>query len=88
VLAGDKTLALERLRQAIDAGWRDYYSVMSDPRWQALGADPRFKELMTTVKVDIDAQRARLERIEATDDFVARLDRVTADRRAQSTSVQ
>jgi adenylate cyclase len=74
VLAGDKELAIERLRQAIEAGWRDYYSVSSDPRWRALSNEPRFKELMANVKADVDAQRAQLQRVEDKDDFVARLD--------------
>lgn len=79
LLAGDEDLALDRLRQAIDAGWRDYYSVRHDPRWQSLSDNPRFKTLLETVKVDIDAQRARIEQIDAGDDFVARLDKVLED---------
>ena len=74
VLAGDKELAIDRLRQAVDAGWRDYYSVSNDPRWKSLRDDPRYKELMATVKADIDAQRARLEQIEAKEKTVARLE--------------
>ena len=83
VLAGDKELALERMRQAVDAGWRDYYSVSNDPRWQSLSKNPRFQELMARVKADIDSQRARLEQIEAKDDTVARLDAVSKNRRIQ-----
>jgi tetratricopeptide (TPR) repeat protein len=74
VLAGDEELAIDRLRQAVEAGWRDYYSVSNDPRWKSLRDDVRYKELMATVKADIDEQRARLEQIEATDGFVAQLD--------------
>ena len=83
VLAGDKELAIERMRQAVDAGWRDYYSVSNDPRWQSLRDDARFQELMARVKADIDSQRARLEQIEAKDDTVARLDAVSKNRRIQ-----
>jgi hypothetical protein len=36
---------------------------------------------MATVKADIDAQRARLERIEATDEPIARLDAGLESRR-------
>jgi hypothetical protein len=74
VLASDEDLAIDRLRQAVDAGWRDYYSVSNDPRWESLRDDVRYKELMASVKADIDAQRARLEQIETTDEPVARLD--------------
>lgn len=81
VLAGDKELAIDRLRQAVEAGWRDYYSVSNDPRWESLGNDLRFQRLMATVKADIDVQRARLEQIEATDDPVARVDAVPETRR-------
>ncbi len=31
--------------------------------------DQRFKDLMARMKADIDAQRARVEEIDATDDF-------------------
>jgi len=73
VLAGEEELAIDRLRQAVEAGWRDYYSINNDPRWKSLRDDVRYKALMATVKADVDAQRARLEQIEATDEPVARL---------------
>ena len=72
VLAGEEELAIDRLRQAVEAGWRDYYSISNDPRWKSLRDDVRYKALMATVKADVDAQRARLEQIEA-DEPVARL---------------
>lgn len=68
------TVGIERLSHAVAAGWRDYYSVSNDPRWRTLRDDPRFKDLMADVKTDIDSERARLLKIEATDNFVARLD--------------
>lgn len=74
VIAGDADLAIDRLTQAVNAGWRDYYSVDNDPRWKSLVDDARFQQLMSTVKADIDIQRVRLEQIEARDDTVARLD--------------
>jgi hypothetical protein len=74
VLVGDKDLAILRLGQAVEAGWRDYYSLSNDPRWKSVADDPRFKRLMATVKADVDAQRAQLERVEATDGTVARID--------------
>ena len=79
-LAGEENLAIDRLGQAVKAGWRDYYSVTNDARWQSLSDDPRFQRLMATVKADIDAQRARLDQIEAADDFAARLDDVLQHR--------
>jgi hypothetical protein len=81
VLAGERELAIERLRQAIEAGWRDYYSVHHDPRWQSLSNDPRFKQLMMTVKADIEAQRVQVEQIETENDFVALLEKASKSRR-------
>ena len=81
VLAGERELAIDRLRQAIEAGWRDYYSVRHDPRWQSLSNDPRFKQLMMTVKADIEAQRVQVEQIETKDDFVALLEKASKSRR-------
>ena len=74
LLAGDTEQALDLLQRAIDAGWRDYYVRQNDPYWSALEGDPRYRALMDTVKVDIDRQRTEVERIDATDDFEARLD--------------
>jgi hypothetical protein len=69
--------------QAVDAGWREYYSVSNDPRWRSVRDDDRFRGLMARVKADIDSQRARLEQIEARDDTVARLDAISKNRRIQ-----
>jgi hypothetical protein len=82
VLAGDRNLAIDRLTQAVNTGWRDYYSVINDPRWRSLGDDPRFQALMATVKADVDSQRARVEQIESDSrhDFAARLDTVLQSR--------
>jgi TolB-like protein/DNA-binding winged helix-turn-helix (wHTH) protein/Tfp pilus assembly protein PilF len=83
VLAGDKELALDRMGQAVNAGWRDYYAVSNDPRGRSLRDDMRFKGLMARVKADVDSQRARLEHIEARDDTIARLDAISKNRRTQ-----
>jgi TolB-like protein len=82
LLAGDTEQSLDLLRRAIDAGWRDYYVRQNDPYWSALEGDPRYRALMDTVKVDIDRQRSEVERIDATDDFEARLDAALAGRRS------
>jgi tetratricopeptide (TPR) repeat protein len=81
LLAGDAERALALLERAINAGWRDYYVRRNDPYWAALQNDPRYRELMATVKVDIDRQRAVVERIDATDGFKAKLDVAMATRR-------
>jgi hypothetical protein len=81
-LAGDTEQALYLLQLAIDAGWRDYYVRQNDPYWSALEGDPRYRALMDTVKVDIDRQRSEVERIDASDDFEARLDAALGARRS------
>ena len=53
---------------------------MSVLRSAGLRANPRFRALMARVKTDIDAQRARVEQIDAKQDFAALLERrATAD---------
>ena len=74
VLTGSHDLALERLEQAVKAGWRDYNIERHDPRWSALADNPRYQALMAEVKADVDRQRAAVERIDAEEDFAARLE--------------
>jgi TolB-like protein len=78
VLLGDLPRALDLLEQAEQAGWRRYYATLRDPRWDALREEPRFQAILARVKADIDAQRARVEALEAEDDFEARLDAAIA----------
>jgi len=84
VLMGDKELAIERLEQAVEAGWRGYYINNHDPRWSSLRNDPRYQALMAEVKADVDRQRAAVEEIDAEENFPALLDQVRA---AQQKSV-
>jgi len=77
-LMGQHDLALDRLEQAIEFGWRDYYVSHHDSRWNVLRNNPRFKELMAFVKADVDAQRAEQGRIDAEDGFIAKLDAAIA----------
>jgi hypothetical protein len=88
LLRGDTGQALALLERAIDAGWRDYYRRRNDPFWAALADDPRYLALMARVKADVDRQRAEVERIDATDDFKARLDAAVAARLAAEKSAQ
>jgi len=82
LLMGDHELALERLQQAVAAGWRDYYAEVSDPRWARLRDNPDYQALMAEVKADVDRQRAEVEAIDAREDFPALLDQARAARRA------
>lgn len=80
-LLGETTLALDLLEQAEAAGWRGYYGVLNDPRWNAVRGEPRFQALMARVEAELDAQLAEVERLEAQDDFGARLEAAIAVRR-------
>lgn len=74
LLSGDVDEALAWLERAVAAGWRDYYLRQNDPYWAAVEDDPRFRAQMEIVRKDIDRQRAEVERIDAAEDFVAKLD--------------
>jgi tetratricopeptide (TPR) repeat protein len=74
LLAGDMEATLDRLQLAVDAGWRDYYLLLHDPRWESMRDNPRFMDMMDAVRDDIEAQRADMEVFEAEDDFLARID--------------
>ncbi|MGD9292947.1 MAG: hypothetical protein PVJ48_08720, partial [Gammaproteobacteria bacterium] len=81
VLLGDDDLAMERLGQAVNAGWRGYYVHINDPRWSNLSDDPRFRRLMIEVKADVDRQAEEVDRIDAEENFPAILDAVLVERR-------
>jgi hypothetical protein len=81
-LLGDKDLALERLRRAIDTGWRGYYTDSHDPRWDSLKDDPRFQAMMAEVKADVDRQRLEVEKLDAEEDLPALVDEARARRAA------
>jgi TolB-like protein/Tfp pilus assembly protein PilF len=74
LLLGDAGGALDLLERAERSGWRKYYSVLRDPRWDTVRAESRFQAIMARVQADIADQRGRVEAIEAEDDFAARLD--------------
>jgi hypothetical protein len=74
LLAGDRALALDRLRGAVDAGWRDYYLLQGDPRWDDVREASEFKALLARIKFDVDKERAEVERVEQTLDLDTQLD--------------
>jgi len=80
LLSGDVDEALAWLERAVAAGWRDYYLRQNDPYWAAVEDDPRFRAQMEIVRKDIDRQRAEVERIDAAEDFVAKVDAAMAAR--------
>jgi hypothetical protein len=81
--ARDTDRALSRLDQAAAVGWRGYYAIRYDPRWDTVREDPRFVRIMARVKAEIDVERARMEQINAREDFMARLGVAVAARAAE-----
>jgi TolB-like protein len=78
LLRGNIEPALAIFEQAIDAGWRDYYLRERDPYWASVAKDRRYRALMEKVKADVDRQRAEVQRIDASDGFLAKLDATIA----------
>jgi TolB-like protein/tetratricopeptide (TPR) repeat protein len=87
LLLGHREQALELLGQAAEAGWRGYYGIQADPRWDSVREEPKFQAVLASVKADLDAQRARVEAIEAEDDFIARYDAAMAEQAGRARQV-
>jgi len=81
-LSGDVDEALAWLERAVAAGWREYYLRLNDPYWAAVEDNPRFRAQMELVRKDIDRQRTEIARIDADEDFVAKVDAAMAAREA------
>jgi tetratricopeptide (TPR) repeat protein len=74
LLKGNIDAALDTLETAIDRGFRRYFWLLHDSRWDPLHDNERFRASMARLKGYIDEQRAEVERIDAEDDFIARLE--------------
>ena len=61
--------ALATLESAASMGWRNYYFVLNDLRWQETQQNSEFKSLVSWVKADIDRQRGRVEAVDAKEGF-------------------
>ena len=73
VLQGDYDAAHAALERGVDAGWRDYFFILHDHRWQPVIDMPKFRSLCSWVQADIDRQRARVEATDAAEDFRAEI---------------
>jgi TolB-like protein/DNA-binding winged helix-turn-helix (wHTH) protein/Flp pilus assembly protein TadD len=83
LLLGERRRALDLFEQAERAGWRDYYHVERDPRWEVARGEPRYQAVMARVKSSIDTQRAHIEANSGEEAFIERLD--SALRASQTT---
>ena len=78
LLRGNTDRALAEFERAVAAGWRDYYHRQNDPYWAAVQDRPAYRVLIEKVKADIDRQRAEVQRIDAREDFAAKVDAARA----------
>jgi tetratricopeptide (TPR) repeat protein len=74
LLLGDHEATLDRLEQAVNAGWRQYLIHQYDRRWTPLHDHPRNMALVRRVTDDIERQRAEIERIDAESGFMERFE--------------
>jgi eukaryotic-like serine/threonine-protein kinase len=56
---GDSAAALEWLQRGYNAGWKNYRVIMRDPFFASLTHNPRFQQIMTSMRTDTDAMRKR-----------------------------
>jgi len=64
-VGGDVDLAFERLQESVETGWRSLYYHAREPTWANLRNDPRAAALLERVEVDIAAERAKAEAMDA-----------------------
>ena len=70
-MPGQEDQALETLELAASLGWRGYFFVLNDLRWQQTLQQPEFRSILSGLKAAIDRQRERVEAIDAKEDFRA-----------------
>ena len=78
LLRGNTDRALAEFERAVAAGWRDHYHRQNDPYWAAVQDRPAYRLLIEKVKADIDRQRAEVQRIDARENFAAKVDAARA----------
>ncbi|MEE8527629.1 MAG: tetratricopeptide repeat protein, partial [Gammaproteobacteria bacterium] len=71
---GDKEMALAKLREAVDAGWRavQYLSpwhMKNDPLLESLWGEPEFQAIVAEIEADLTRQRARVDAAQASGDW-------------------
>ena len=56
---GDSAAALDWLQRGYNAGWKNYRVITRDPFFASLAQNPRFQQIMTSMRTDTDAMRRR-----------------------------
>jgi TolB-like protein/Tfp pilus assembly protein PilF len=64
-LRGETDNALDRLEEAVRAGWRYYPVAVRDPLLESLRQEPRYREIMAGLAARIEESRRRVEADEA-----------------------
>ncbi len=59
---GERDQALRWLEQAVEHGGPGYHYAQIDPLWNDLRGDPRFQQLLSRAKANLDRLRARVQR--------------------------
>ena len=67
VLRGDKQLAIDALRDAIDARWRDNWWRFRYPFYDVMNDEPEWRSLVAELESDAQAQRKRYAELAAED---------------------
>ncbi|MDJ0909766.1 MAG: winged helix-turn-helix domain-containing protein [Woeseiaceae bacterium] len=68
-LMGNEETAVERLQEAVDAGWRDYYMYLGSSQYRVLDELPGTVEIIESVRLDLTLQRERVVASEQTQPF-------------------
>ena len=68
-MRGEMGAAAHTFERAVDTGWRDYYFIEHDPRWQDFLALPAAQSQLAFVRADLERQRELVRAADASDDF-------------------
>ena len=61
---GERQQAYQRLKGAIDAGYRNYQELQSDPSWEAFRDEEQFKRIVADLKTMNEEMLRRIEAME------------------------
>jgi TolB-like protein/DNA-binding winged helix-turn-helix (wHTH) protein len=78
LLRDDSNGAIKLLQRAVDTGWRGYFQIVNDPRWESLRSDERYQALLESIRKYVEAQRTEVEQLDREDGFTERVERVLA----------
>ena len=67
------------LRNAHEAGWKDYYAERHMPYWRGAWESEEFAPVVADIIASIEEQRAEVEAIEAENNFLAEFEALMAD---------